>query len=100
DVGELAVVAADRQRVIGDEALGEGQLIALAGLFRFREIGGEVGADKFLARDAGNLYRSLIDIGNLALSADRHEGIEAGLDQAAGVLRCLTSNSHAASADF
>ena len=50
DVGELAVVAADGQRVVGDEALGEGQLVALAGLFRLREIGGEVAADKLLAR--------------------------------------------------
>ena len=46
---------ADGQRVVGDEALGERQLVSVAGLFRLREVIGEVGADELLSGDTVTL---------------------------------------------
>src|SRR5581483_1252637 len=81
-----AVAVADCQRVVGDEALREHLLIALARFFRFREVVREISADELLARYARYFDRAFVHIGDLAFRTDRHEGVERGFDQAAGVL--------------
>ena len=49
-----------------------------------------------VARHAGDLDGGLVDVGDLAVRADGDERVEAGLDQAAGVLRGLLLRRHVA----
>ena len=86
DVGELAVAMADGQGVVGDGAFGEDPLVALAGLVGLGEVVGEVGSDEGVALCPGDLDGGVVDVGDLALGADRDERIEAGFDEAPGVL--------------
>jgi hypothetical protein len=79
----------DGQRIVGDEASGEDLLISLTGLLGLGEVVGKIGPDQFLARDSGHLDRGLVDVGDFAVRADRHQRVEARLDQAARVLRGL-----------
>ena len=79
----------DRQRVVGHKALGKGLLVAFAGLHRVGKVVAKVGAYQCLARYAGHADAGLVDIGDLALGADRHQWVETGFNQTARVLGCL-----------
>src|SRR5207244_13000924 len=58
-----------------------------ARLLRRCEVVREVRADPSVARSASDLDGRLVDIGDLTLGADRDQGVQARLDEAAGVLR-------------
>ena len=87
DLGQLARLVSDRQRIVGDGALGERFLVTLTGLGGLGEVVAEVRPDERLSRSPRDLDRSLVDVGDLALGADRDQRIQAGLDEAARILR-------------
>src|SRR5581483_6379055 len=61
--------------------------VAGARLLGLGEIDGEIAADQVASRLSGDQLSRMIDIGYLAIGADRHQRIEARLDQASGILR-------------
>ena len=94
-----AGVVEHRHQRAGDMAQGEGViphraplesvLIALPGPLRFGEKIGEVSSLQRPSRQPGGLDRRLIDILDRAAGADRDQGIDAGFNQAAGVVHLL-----------
>ena len=88
-IGDPARGVSDRQRVVGHKALGKDLLVALAGLHRVGKVVTKVGANQCLARDAGRLDAGLVDVGDLALGADRYQWIETRFEQTACVVGCL-----------
>lgn len=70
DVGKPPVDVANRQRIICNEALGEGWLVALASHFRFSKIIGKIGSGEFIARGPGHLGSGLVDVGDFTFRAD------------------------------
>ena len=87
DVRRFPRSVPDRQRIVHDLAFGQHLLVARTGLCRLREILREITADQPLAGNPGHLFGGPVHVRDPALGADRHQRIEAGLDQAAGVER-------------
>jgi len=77
---------AEGEWVVAHEAFVKDLAIAAAGFLGVGEVAGEIAADELLAGNAGDLYGGLINVGDFAIGADGDEGVEAGLDEAAGVL--------------
>ena len=86
-VGGPARGVANGKRVIPHQSLGEDPSVTFLRLVRLGEVVREVGAHQALARYAGHLLGRPVDVGDLALRADGHERLQAGLDQAAGIER-------------
>jgi hypothetical protein len=84
------------QRVVGDRPLRGDLLVALFGFVGVGEIVEEFGPDEFLAGDAGICDCGLVDVGDLAFGADRHQRVQTRLDQAPGVLGCMLQLGHVA----
>ena len=77
----------DGQRVIPHGAALEHLPVSFSRLFGFREVIAEIAPGQFLARNSGRLLRSLVHIRDLPLATDRHQRIQAGLDQLARIPR-------------
>ena len=84
-VGDPPGRVANRQLIVGDGPLGENLAISRARLLGLGEVIREIAADQTVARNTGDGLRRLVDIGDLAVGADRDQRIEARLDQAARV---------------
>ena len=84
-VGDPARGMTDGQRVVGHKALGKDPLVAFAGLIRVGEVAGEIGANQISTRQAGGLFGGNVDVGDLALGADRQQRVKAGFEQASCV---------------
>ena len=80
---------AQGEGVIPHRAPLESVLIALPGPLRFGEEIGEVPTLQRPSRQPGGLDRRLIDILDRSAGADRDQGIDAGFNQAAGVVHLL-----------
>ena len=73
------------QGVVPDQPFAQDPLITDSRHLGLGEVVGEVGPDKVLAQEAGRLLGRRVDVGDLALRADRDQRVKARLDQAAGV---------------
>src|SRR5665811_819981 len=96
NVGQGAVPVAQGERVVGDRPLRENLLVALVSLVGVGEVTGEVGPEELVAGDAGDLDRGLVDVGDPAFGADRHQRVQGCLDQAPGIQRCMLQLGHVA----
>jgi len=77
---------ADGQGIVGDGPHGKHLLISFAGPPGHSEIVGEVRADELVPRDSGGLDGGIIDVSDLSRSANRNQWVQAGFDEAPGVL--------------
>src|SRR5512140_286874 len=87
DVRRAAGGMTDGQRVVPDRLLGQHFPIPVASALGLGEVVREVAADEVPAVRSGARLRRGIDVGDLPVGADRHERIQAGLDEAPGVER-------------
>jgi len=98
DFGEhlVLVAVAQGQRVVSHRPLVEHSLVDLFGLLGLGEVDREVSPEELVRGDSGGLDRGFVDVGDLAVGADRHHRVQACLDQASGVLGCLLQLGHVA----
>ena len=86
-LGDMPVSMADGQRIVGHEAFGENPQIAGPGFLGLGEVAGKIAPDQVVAAVPGNPLGGGVHVHDLAHQTDRHQRVEAGLDQAAGIQR-------------
>ncbi len=93
DLRHRARGMADSQGIIADLALLEHLPVAGLGLFGLREVGRKIRADQESPRDAGHGLRGPVHVRDLPFGVDRHERVQAGLDQPPGIGRGRSQRS-------
>ena len=81
----LAVLAVERELVVGDGPLVQGQADPLGGPFGVGEIAGERRADQFPAGVAGHAAHGFVHVGDVQHRIDGDQAVQRGLDEAAVV---------------
>ncbi len=77
----MPVPVAQLQPAIAHEAVVEYLLVHSTSQFRLNEVVGEVGANEFRPRTAGQGLDGGIDVVDLAVGSDRDERVEARLEE-------------------
>ena len=86
---QTPVFVPDREGIVGYKPLFKYLPVPLCRLLGLRKILREVTADKPFPRNARDLDSCLVSVGDLSFGADGDQRVQAGLDEASGVLRRL-----------
>ena len=79
--GDATVAVAELERIIGDRPVPEDRLVPRSRPPGIGEVVGELGADELVAGEAGRPHGRVVHIKDGTIGTDRHEWVEARLDQ-------------------